>query len=37
MTRKSTKANHHFTSITLGGMTLYAVLLTFAILKDAVI
>ena len=37
MTRNETKANQHFASIAIGGMTLYAVLLTFAVLKDVVV
>ena len=37
MTRNETKTNQHFASIAIGGMTLYAVLLSLAVLKDLVV
>lgn len=37
MTRTDTKAKQHFTSVAIGGMTLYALLLTFAVLKDVMV
>ena len=37
MTRTDTKANQYFVSIAIGGMTLYALLLTVAVFKDVIV
>ena len=37
MTRSNTTTKQHFSSIAIGGMTLYAVLLTFAVFKDVMV
>ena len=37
MTNTDTKTKQHFTSIAIGGMTLYAVLLACVVFKDIVV
>ena len=37
MSNSDTKAKQHFKSIAIGGMALYALLLSFAVLKDVII
>ena len=37
MNNSDTRAKQHFASIGIGGMSLYAVLLAFAVFKDVVI